>query len=243
MINKVIGSVREALADIPDGAVVAIGGFGWGGWPYNLVLELAKRKVRNLVGVGNSPRQFLPLLNVDGHCMLRKIISSYPIMKHGSRSDPLAEYIQKGELEVEGTTMGTLVERLRAGGAGIPAFYTPVGAGTEVEAGKEKRIFDSRECIMEYAIKLDYALIKAHKGDRLGNLVYRHTSRNYNPVMAMAAKITIAQVDNIVDVSELDPESIVTPGVFVHRVVAKEVETPVEWIEQDKQKIQEAERR
>ena len=112
-----------------------------------------------------------------------------------------------------------------------------------MEVGKEKRVFDGRECIMEHAIKVDYALIKAHKGDRLGNLVYRHTSRNYNPVMAMAAKITIAQVDNIVDVSELDPESIVTPGVFVHRVVAKEVETPVEWIEQDKQKIQEAERR
>ncbi len=225
-VNKIVATVSEAVADIFDGAVVGIGGFGAAGTPYRLILALAERKVKELTVVATSPRQFEFLIQSGS---VRKAITPFARYADPSVPNPLREPYLKGEIEVEVLPIGNLVERLRAAAAGIPAFYCPVGIDTVVAEGKEKRAFGEQECILEHALPLDFALIKGHKGDRLGNLIYRMTARCHNPVMAMAARVTIAEVDEIIEVGELNPEAIITPGIFVHKVVKAE-KPPLDWV-------------
>jgi 3-oxoacid CoA-transferase/3-oxoacid CoA-transferase subunit A len=231
-MNKVKESAREAVADIPTGATILAGGFGLCGIPENCIRALAELGVKDLTFVSNN-------CGVDdfglgillGKKQIKKMLSSYV----GENKEFERQYLS-GELEVELCPQGTLAERLRAGGAGIPAFFTPTGAGTAVSDGglplkyaadgsvakaspkKETREFDGRTYVLEPAITGDFAIIKAWKGDRFGNLVYRHTAMNFNPMMATAAKVTIAEVEEIVEVGSLDPDHIHTPGIFVHRV-------------------------
>src|SRR6266700_2123109 len=212
MINKVVASADEAVRDVPDGSLLVVGGFGLCGIPENLIHALVKRGVQNLTCVSNNA-------GVDDWGLglllqtkqIRKMVSSYV----GENAEFERQYL-KGELEVEFVPQGTLAERMRAGGAGIPAFYTPAGYGTVVAEGKETREFDGRPYVMERALTADFALIKAWKGDRWGNLVYRKTAQNFNPMMATAAKITIAEVEHLVEPGEIDPEQVHTPSVYVH---------------------------
>jgi 3-oxoacid CoA-transferase subunit A len=231
-MNKVAKSALEAVADIPDGATILAGGFGLCGIPENAIAALRERGVKDLVVVSNN-------CGVDDFGLgillrnkqIRKMVSSYV----GENKEFERQYLT-GELEVELTPQGTLAERLRAGGAGIPAFYTPTGAHTAVSEGgmpvlynadgtvkkysdkKEIRSFDGKDYVLEPAITGDFALIKAWKGDRYGNLVYRHTAMNFNPMMATAAKVTIAEVEELVDVGTIDPDHVHTPGIFVSRI-------------------------
>lgn len=221
MINKVWPGPREAVADIPDGAVVMVGGFGGSGLPEALVLALRDQGARRLHIVSN---------NVGGvdygvgiliaNRQVRKVSCSFPIGRSRAKlQDAFWEQYDAGELEVELVPQGSLAERIRAAGAGIPAFYTPTGVGTELCAGKEVREFDGRPCVLERALSADYALVRAWKADRMGNLIYRKAMRNFNPMMATAARVTIAQVAEVVEAGHLDPEAIVTPAVYVQRVV------------------------
>jgi 3-oxoadipate CoA-transferase alpha subunit len=239
--NKVFDSFDEAVADVPDGSVILIGGFGPAdGCPSNLIRALAKQGAKNLTLVANTPghgRDLFERLKAEGKVktppnyddgallvkmgQVKRAICSFPISPWPGAVNPLMERVAAGELEVELTPQGTLAERIRAAKAGISAFYTPTSAGTVLEKGKETRLFDGRKYVLEYAIKADLALIRAHKADRWGNLVYRGTARNFNAVMAGAARVTIAEVDQIVPLGELDPEVIVTPGIYVNRVVAR----------------------
>lgn len=223
MIDKTVPSVEEAVADIRDDSVISIGGFGYAGTPFSTYMALANRSIppRGLTLVGVATRQLDYLVNAGA---VKKVIVPYPGYPANLRTAlgskaPLILAYNRGDLMVEIIPLGNLVERLRAGGAGIPAFYTPIGVGTELGEGKETRVFDGKECILERALKTDYAIIKAHKADRHGNLVYRGTTRNLSPVYAMAADFTIVDVDEIVEVGSLDPEVVVTPGIFVDRVV------------------------
>ncbi len=225
MINKIVDSVESAVADIQDGATVMVGGFGQAGSPFNLVEALVQRGVRNLTLISNSISQVAPLVE---NRRVRKLIASFPEWVDRSRPNPLIEQCAKGEAEVEMVPQGTLAERIRAGGAGIAAIYVPTGVGTVLEQGKEKRTFGGKEHLLELALKADVALLKAYKGDRVGNLVYRMSARNFNPLMAMAASLTIVEVEEIVDAGQLDPEVIVTPGIFVDRVVKPSKH--VEWM-------------
>lgn len=217
MINKIIPSVAQAVADIRDGATVMIGGFGTAGMPAELIDALIEQGARDLTVVnnnaGNADRGLAALL---GTKRVRKIICSFPRQTDSWVFDAL---YRAGEIELELVPQGNLAERIRAAGAGIGAFYTPTGYGTLLAEGKETREIDGRRYVLEYPIHADYALIKADRGDRWGNLVYRKTARNFGPIMASAAKCTIAQVREIVDLGGLDPEAIVTPGIFVQRVV------------------------
>ena len=219
MINKVV-SLEESVQDIFNEAVILVGGFGGPGAPLNLVRAASevteRRNIKGLTFVLNSPSSsLLTWTNVKA---VRKLISSFPLPPYSAwRKEPLRDAIISGEIEVELLPQGTMVERVRAGGAAIPAFYTPVGVGTVIEEGKEKRIFNGKEFILEFAIKGDFAFIKADKADRRGNLTYLKSQRNFNPVMVTAAKTSVVEVDEIVD--ELDPEVIVTPSIYVHRVV------------------------
>lgn len=214
-MNKVFGSAAEAIADIPHGATLMAGGFGLCGIPETLIRALRDLGARDLTIVSNNA-------GVDdfGLGMLlrtrqvRKMISSYV----GENKEFERQFIS-GELEVELCPQGTLAERIRAGGAGIPAFFTPTGAGTVVADGKETREFDGRVYVMERALKADFSLVKAWKGDRFGNLVYRKTARNFNPMMASAGTITVAEVEELVEPGELDPDHVHTPGIFVDRVI------------------------
>ncbi len=228
-INKVVASFEEAVADIPDGATIMIGNFaGPGGTPYYLIKALGQLRAKELTIIANTAGGIGLTLDYDDHRILfqnrqvKKIIASFPFSTSASRPTEAEKQILSREVELEIVPQGTLSERIRAGGAGIPAFYTPTGAGTAIEQGKEVRQFDGRQCLMERALKADYAFIRAYKADRMGNLVYRGTQRQFNPVMAMAAKITIAEVDEIVETGDLDPEVIVTPGIFVKRLVQVE---------------------
>jgi len=216
MINKIVDGTKQAVADIKDGATVMLGGFGSSGAPFNLVQAVLEQGARQLTIICNSVSQVAPLIE---NKRVVKLIASFPVWVIRSRTNPIEEQVAAGEIVLEMVPQGTLAERIRTGGAGIPAFYTPTGVGTELERGKEKRIIDGREYLLERALRADVALVKAYKGDRMGNLVYHATARNYNPIIATAANLTIAEVEEIVDVGQLDPESIVTPGIFVDRVV------------------------
>jgi len=218
VVSKVVESAATAVAGIKDGATIMIGGFGGAGLPAALVDAVFEHGARDLTIVsnnaGNGDTGLAALLKTK---RVRKIICSYPRQTDSYVFDAL---YRAGEIELEVVPQGNLVERIRAAGAGIGAFYTPTAAGTTLAAGRESRTFDGREFILEYPIHADVALIKAFKGDRWGNLVYRKTARNFGPVMATAARCAVAQVEEIVELGTLDPESIVTPGIFVSRVVA-----------------------
>lgn len=225
-MNKIFASFAEVVADIPNGAVIMIGNFaGPGGTPYYLIRALRDQGAKNLTLIANTAGGTGLTLEYDDHKILfenrqvKKVIASFPFSTSASRPSAAEKQIRAGEVELEIVPQGTLAERIRAGGAGIPAFYTPTGVGTVIEKGKEKRDFQGRPCLLEYALKADYALIRAYQADRIGNLVYRGTQRQFNPIMATAARVTIAEVDKIVAVGTLDPEVIATPGIFVHRIV------------------------
>jgi 3-oxoadipate CoA-transferase alpha subunit len=217
MINKTFESLERAVADVHDGATVMIGGFGNAGMPAQLIDALIAQGARDLTIVnnnaGNGDTGLAALLAAK---RVRKIICSFPRQADSHHFDAL---YRAGEIELELTPQGNLAERIRAAGAGIGGFFTPTGYGTLLAEGKETRLIDGRHYVFEKPIHADFALIKAHQGDRWGNLVYRKTARNFGPIMAMAAKVAIAQVAEIVELGELDPEHIVTPGIFVQRVV------------------------
>lgn len=218
MIDKTVDGVDAAVAGIGDGATVMIGGFGSAGMPFALIDALLALGARDLTLVTNNAG------NADAGLALlfrekrvRRILCSFPRQVDSWHFDAL---YRAGEVELELVPQGNLAERIRAGGAGIGAFFTPTGYGTPLAEGKETRLIDGRHHVLEYPIHADFALIRAQKADRWGNLVYRKTARNFGPVMATAARCTVAQVDEIVPLGTLDPEAIVTPGIFVRRVVA-----------------------
>jgi 3-oxoacid CoA-transferase A subunit len=215
MIDKRVSSAVEAVKDIPDGAHLAVGGFGLCGIPEHLIAALAQTGAKDLTCYSNNAGvDDFGLGILLKNRQIRKMVSSYV----GENAEFERQFLS-GELEVELVPQGTLAERMRAGGAGIPAFFTPTGAGTKVAEGKETRLLRGRECVLEAAIFADFALVKAWKADRLGNLVFRKTARNFNPMAATCGKICIAEVEEIVEVGALDPDAIHTPGIFVHRLV------------------------
>ncbi len=226
-IRPVYATAEEAVADIPDGAVIAYGGFSAAlGIPNGLMRAMAESsKAKNLTFIGNGipmastgdPEN--PFFTIDP-ARVRKVICSFPAAATSRRGpSPYEAAFMDGSTELELVPQGTLAERLRAGGAGIPAFFTPTGVGTRFEDGKEVREFDGVKYVMERAIKPDFALVKALRADKLGNLFYRNTARAFNPPMAMAARVTIAEVDELVEPGEIAPEMIATPGIYVHRIV------------------------
>lgn len=214
MINKVVNSAKEALFDVQDSDTLMIGGFGLCGIPENSILELLNKGVKELTCISNNA-------GIDDFGIgillrtkqVKKMISSYV-----GENVEFERQLLTGELEVDLIPQGTLAERIRAGGAGIPAFFTPAGYGTEVAMGKETREFYGKMYILEQWLKADFALVKAWKGDTSGNLIYKGTARNFNPLMAAAGKITIAEVEHLVPVGELDPNNIHTPGIYVQRI-------------------------
>jgi 3-oxoacid CoA-transferase subunit A len=224
MIDKVVPSAEEAVADISDGATLVVGGFGLCGIPENLIGALVRRGVRDLTCVSNNA-------GVDDWGLglllqtrqIRKMVSSYV-----GENDEFARQYLEGELEVEFVPQGTLAERMRAGGSGIPAFFTPAGYGTIVAEGKETREFDGRNYVLERGIVGDFSLVAAWKGDRMGNLVFRKTARNFNPVAAMAGRVCIAEVEELVEVGDLDPDAIHLPGIYVQRLVVAPREKRIE---------------
>ncbi|MCB9507795.1 MAG: CoA transferase subunit A [Myxococcales bacterium] len=225
-MNKLYGSAAEAVADIPDGATLMSGGFGLCGNPENLILALLARGVRGLTIISNNcgtDDHGLGVLLKNGQ--VKKMISSYV-----GENKHFEKLFLSGELEVELNPQGTLAERIRAGGAGIPAFFTPTGYGTVVADGKETREVGGRMCVLEHALTADFAIVKAWKADTDGNLVYKATARNFNPMMAQAGRITIAEVEEIVPVGALDPDAIHTPGIYVQRLIKGEHYE--KWIEQ-----------
>ncbi len=213
-MNKVVAGADEAIRDINDGAVLMLGGFGLCGIPENCIASLVKKGVKNLTCISNNAGvdDFgigLMLQNKQ----VKKMISSYV----GENAE-FERQLLSGELEVELIPQGTLATRCMAAGYGMPAIYTPAGAGTEVAIGKETRNFNGKDYLLEYAFDADFAIVKAWKGDTDGNLVFKETARNFNPLMAMAGKITIAEVEELVPAGELDPNLIHTPGIYVHRI-------------------------
>lgn len=220
MIDKTYDSLAQAVAGVHDGATVMIGGFGNAGMPSRLIDALIEQGARELIIVnnnaGNGDSGLAALLKAK---RVRKIICSFPRQSDSHHFDAL---YRAGEIELELTPQGNLAERIRAAGAGIGGFFTPTGYGTLLAEGKETRLINGRQYVLESPIHADFALIKALKGDRWGNLVYRKTARNFGPIMAMAAQVAIAQVSEIVDLGELDPEHIITPGIFVQRVVKEQ---------------------
>jgi 3-oxoacid CoA-transferase subunit A len=222
-MDKVLVSPEEAVKDIQDGSTIMFGGFGVAGIPFTLVKALYEKGTKGITAITNSPGGRLEDFDLSilfRRRQISKVIASYLV--YTGKVNAFEELYQKGEVELELVPQGTFAERIRAGGAGIPAFYTPTGVGTVAGEGKEKRTFGGREYLLEHALRADFALIKAHKADGMGNLTYRMTARNFNPVMATAADITIAEVDEIVEVGELDPESVVTPGIYVSRIIKGE---------------------
>lgn len=217
MISKITESATAAVQDISDGATIMIGGFGSAGQPVDLIDALLDQGAKDLVVVnnnaGNGTTGLAALLHAG---RVRKIICSFPRQVDSQVFDGL---YRAGKLELELVPQGTLAERIRAGGAGIGGFFTPTAFGTMLADGKETRRINGRDYVLENALTADYALIKAHQGDRLGNLIYRKTARNFGPLMASASTIAIAQVSKIVEVGQLDPESVVTPGIYIQRVV------------------------
>src|SRR5712672_3465500 len=214
-MNKVVASADEAVRDVKDGSMIMVGGFGLCGIPADLIDALVRKGVQNLTTVSNNA-------GVDEFGQ-GKLLYTGQIKKHiGSyvgENKLFEQLVLTGKVVLELNPQGTLAERIRAGGAGIPAFFTPTGVGTLVAEGKETREFDGRTYVMEHALKADFAFIKAWKGDRMGNLVYRKTARNFNPMMATAAEVTIAEVEEIVEVGALDPDQVMTPGIYVDRIL------------------------
>ncbi len=214
MINKVVKNAEEAIADIEDGSILMLGGFGLCGIPENCINALVHKGVKELTCISNNA-------GVDDFGIglllqqrqVKKMIASYV----GENAE-FERQLLSGELEVELIPQGTLATRCMAAGYGMPAIFTPAGVGTEVAEGKEIRNFNGKDYLMEYAFDADFAIVKAWKGDSAGNLVFRSTSRNFNPVMAMAGKITIAEVEELVEIGEIDPDHVHTPGVYVHRI-------------------------
>ena len=217
MINKIVPSLEQAVADIADGSTILIGGFGGAGMPSALIGALIAQGARGLTVVnnnaGNGDTGLAALIAAK---QVRKIICSFPRQADSHHFD---KAYRAGELELELVPQGTLAERIRAAGAGIGAFFTPTAYGTQLAEGKETRRIEDRDYVLEHPIHADYALIKADRGDRWGNLTYRMTARNFGPIMASAAKCTIAQVRETVELGEIDPELVVTPGIYVKRVV------------------------
>jgi len=218
-MNKVVKNVSDALVGIQDGMTIMLGGFGLCGIPENAIKELVKKGTKNLTCISNNA-------GVDDYGLglllqsrqIKKMISSYV-----GENDEFERQMLSGELEVDLIPQGSLAERCRAGGAGIPAFFTPAGFGTEVAEGKEMRVFNGKPHILERALTADFAIVKAWKGDTEGNLVYKATAMNFNPMMAMAGKITIAEVEELVPAGSLDPNFIHTPGIFVQRIFQGDV--------------------
>ncbi len=214
MINKVVISAEEAIRDIQDGMTLMLGGFGLSGIPENCINALVRKGVKNLTCISNNA-------GVDDFgigLMLQKRQVKKMISSYVGENAEFERQMLTGELEVDLIPQGTLATRCMMAGYGIPAFFTPAGVGTELADGKESREFDGKKYLMELAFKSDFAIVKAWKGDHSGNLIYRGTSRNFNPLMAMAGKITIAEVEELVPIGELDPNEIHTPGIFVHRI-------------------------
>ena len=225
-MNKVYQSASEALEGLKDGMTLMSGGFGLSGNPENLILAVRERGTKDLVVISNNcgtDEYGLGVLLKNRQ--IRKMISSYV-----GENKNFEQQFLSGELEVELNPQGTLAERIRAGGAGIPAFYTPTGFGTEAAKGRETREFDGEMYVMETALRADFALIKAWRGDHEGNLIFRKTARNFNPMMATAGRVTVAEVEELVEPGELDPDQIHTPGVFVQRII--QGEHYEKWIEQ-----------
>ena len=213
-MNKLVKDAREAVGDIPDGALLAIGGFGLCGIPENCIAALVEKGIKNLTCISNNAGvdDFgIGLLLQKGQ--VKKMISSYV-----GENKLFERLVLSGELEVELTPQGTLAEKLRAGGSGIPAFYTPTGYGTLIAEGKEVKEFDGRPYVLERALIADFALVKAWRGDALGNLVFRKTARNFNPVCAMAGRITIAEVEELVPLGAIEPDQVHLPGIYVKRI-------------------------
>ena len=213
-MNKVVANAEEAVRDIEDGATVMVGGFGLCGNPENLIRALVNKGVKNLTTISNNA-------GVDG-AGIGLLLGAGQIRKHigtyVGENKLLEQMVLAGRMELELNPQGTFAERIRAGGAGIPAFFTPTGFGTLVAENKETREFEGRMYLMERALKADFALVKAWKGDKWGNLVYRKTARNFNPMMATAARVTIAEVEELVEVGQLNPDDVHTPSVFVKRI-------------------------
>ena len=213
-MNKVVRDAHEAIADIQDGAAIMMGGFGLCGLPENLISALREKGTRNLTVISNNA-------GIDGlgvgllleNRQIRKVISTYV-----GENQLFEKLVLSGELEAELVPQGTFSERMRAGGAGIAGFYTPTGYGTVVAEGKETREFNGRMYVLERGLTADFAFVKAWKGDRWGNLIYRKTARNFNPVMATAARVTIAEVEHLVEVGELEPDSVHTPAIYIRRI-------------------------
>jgi 3-oxoadipate CoA-transferase alpha subunit len=217
VISKIAASVAEALADVQDGATVLVGGFGLAGHPIALIDGLLEQGARDLTIVSNNAGNGdtgLAALLAAGR--VRRIVCSFPRQADSWHFDRL---YRAGEIELELVPQGNLAERLRAAGVGVGAFFTPTGVGTELAAGKESRVIDGIEYVLEYPIRGDVALVGGWKGDRFGNVAYRETSRNFNPLMAAAASTAIAQVDHVVELGELDPEAVGSPGIYIDRVV------------------------
>ena len=220
MIQKIMPNVTEALKDIADGSTILISGFGGAGLPVFLLDSLMEQGAKNLTLVSNNAgNQGVGIAKLIAGGRVKKMICSFPRQPESGAFD---ELYRQGKIELELVPQGTLAERIRAGGAGIGVFFTPTGFGTELAKDKECRAIDGINYVFEKAIKADYALIKADKGDRWGNLVYHGTGRNFAPIMATAASCTIAQVNQTVELGQLDPEAIVTPGIFVKRIVLVE---------------------
>jgi 3-oxoacid CoA-transferase subunit A len=215
-MNKVRATAEEAIEDITNGATVMLGGFGLCGVPENLIAALVRKGVKGLRTISNN-------MGVDGFgmgLMLEAGMIESHIGSYVGENKLLEQRVNSGDFNLTLIPQGTLAERIRAGGAGIPAFYTAAGVGTVVAEGKEVREFNGRKYLLESALTADFALIKAWKGDRLGNLVYRKTARNFNPVIATAARVTIAEVEELVEPGQIDPDHVITPGVYVQRIVA-----------------------
>jgi 3-oxoacid CoA-transferase A subunit len=231
-VNKVLNSCDAAVADVFDGATVMVGGFGsFAGLPVNLIVALSRQGAKDLTVIANmggvgfelsqrlKPGGYPDLGLLFENGQVKKFIGSVPALGGMPPASPLEKSHREGKVEIEVVPQGTMAERIRCGAGGLGGFYTRVGVGTVVEKGKEKKVINGKEYILELPLIADFALIKAHKADTMGNLVYRKTARCFNPVMATAARTTIVEVDELVPVGELDPEVIVTPHVYVHRIV------------------------
>jgi 3-oxoacid CoA-transferase subunit A len=217
-MNKVFANADEALFDIPDGATLMLGGFGLCGIPENSIAAIVRRGVRGLHTIANN-------MGVDGFgmgLMLEADMIASHLGSYVGENKLLEARMLTGEIDVSLIPQGTLAERIRAGGAGIPAFFTPAGVGTVIADDKEVREFDGKRYLLERALNADFALVRAWRGDRLGNLIYRKTARNFNPMMATAGKVTIAEIEELVEPGQIDPDAVVTPGIYVNRVVVGE---------------------